>query len=66
MTDENKRVASVTLHMSEGTYRWLFDFLERSLPFREFTPQTHPLLRQMRDNVEWTMLIKFPKEEPAE
>jgi len=63
-----RRGATVTLHLSEETYEWLLDLLARSIPYEGAeTPETHPLLRQVRENVVYTTLIAFPpKEEAAE
>ena len=64
----SRRVVTVTVRLDEESYKWFVDFLERNLPYTgDFTPENHPLLAQMRNNVEYTTLIKFPnKEEPTE
>lgn len=62
MSDERpaRRVATVTLSMDEESYLWFMDFLVRSLPYSDYTPETHPILIQMRENITYKTLVQFP------
>lgn len=62
-----RRIATVTLRLDEESYKYLLDHLESTLDYHfNWTPQTQPLLLQMRDNVTYTTLVKFPEKEAAE